>query len=374
MQRLLDDSLAASLGEIDRVLRRLGDDGEAVRGTLEREFARYVTEKQRKEGGAWRRMIVGSVLMPAATAALLLYWLKLRERAQRPADARAFLATDLARLSTQYAYWRGMVAHLMESGTYVVPVPGNHEIQVRTRSALGREVRTATVENENAWRANMGDLIFNQAKWQAMTNLPATAWSIDNAPQAGVDGITTDQRQLSYSFDVGRIHFAIINTDPAGFDDSAPVKWLEADFAASRQRGANRFFVFGHKMAFTYVPEKLRQRNVTRTDGLDARPGVRDAFWDLIESYQAIFFTGHQHVFHASQPRKDSGGKAWQVIVGSGGTNFSIKKGDSDNIYDYYYSWADVSVLSDNTVRIKVLGFDENFGPTRVIDSWDIQP
>ncbi len=281
---------------------------------------------------------------------------------------------DRAVLDRQYAYWRGMVAHLMESGTYVVPVPGNHEIQVRTRSALGREVRTATVENENAWRANMGDLIFNQAKWQAMTNLPATAWSIDNAPQAGVDGITTDQRQLSYSFDVGRIHFAIINTDPAGFDDSAPVKWLEADFAAARQRGANRFFVFGHKMAFTYVPEKLRQRNVTRTDGLDARPGVRDAFWDLIESYQAIFFTGHQHVFHASQPRKDSGGKAWQVIVGSGGTNFSIKKGDSDNIYDYYYSWADVSVLSDNTVRIKVLGFDENFGPTRVIDSWDIQP
>ena len=281
---------------------------------------------------------------------------------------------DRAVLDRHYAYWRGMVANLMETGTYVVPVPGNHEVQIKVKNAQGKEIKTAVVESENAWRANMGDLIFNQTRWQAMTKLPSSAWNIDNAPQIGVDGITTDQRQLSYSFDVGKIHFAIINTDPVGFDDSAPVKWLEADFAAAKARGANRFFVFGHKMAFTYVPEKQKKLNTVRADGLDLRPELRDAFWNVIETYQAIFFTGHQHVFHAEQPRKDSGGKAWQIIVGSGGSNFSIKKGASDNAYDYYFSWADVSVLADNTVRIKVLGFDENFGPTRVIDTWDIQP
>ena len=284
---------------------------------------------------------------------------------------------DRAVLDRHYAYWRGMVATLMEAGTYVVPVPGNHEVQIKVKDVSdpkGKEIKTAVVESENAWRANMGDLIFNQTRWAAMTNLPSSGWNIDNAPQIGVDGITTDQRQLSYSFDVGKIHFAIVNTDPVGFDDSVPVKWLEADFAAAKQRGANRFFVFGHKMAFTYTPEKQKALKNPGAAGFDARLEIRDAFWNVIEAYQAVFFTGHQHVFHAHQPRKDSGGKAWQVIVGSGGSNFAFKKGVSDNPNDYYFSWADVLVFADNTVRIKILGFDENYGPTRVISTWDIQP
>ena len=281
--------------------------------------------------------------------------------------------SDRVVLDRQYAYWRGMIAHLIESGTYVVPVPGNHEMQVRSKTPDGKVVRQAMVENENAWRANMGDLIFNQARWQAMTNLSATAWSMDHTPPIGADGVTTDQRQLSYSFDVGAIHFTIMNTDPVGFDNSAPVKWLEADLAAAQQRGAKRFLVFAHKMAFTYTPDKVKVTGKTFADGLDLRPVERDAFWDVIERYQATYFTGHQHVFNAQQPRKEQGGNAWQVIVGSGGTNFSIKKGASDNPYDYYFSWADVRVFSDNSMRIRVLGFDENFGPTRTIAEWDIQ-
>src|SRR5882762_84923 len=37
--------------------------------------------------------------------------------------------SDLVKFHTQYAFWRGMVAGMMEGGTYVVPVPGNHETQ-----------------------------------------------------------------------------------------------------------------------------------------------------------------------------------------------------------------------------------------------------
>jgi len=39
------------------------------------------------------------------------------------------LNSDLMQSYKQYAFWRGMVANLMETGTYVVPVPGNHEVQ-----------------------------------------------------------------------------------------------------------------------------------------------------------------------------------------------------------------------------------------------------
>jgi hypothetical protein len=40
--------------------------------------------------------------------------------------------SDLVRYYTQSAFWRGMVAPLIEAGTYVVPVAGNHEVQCRS--------------------------------------------------------------------------------------------------------------------------------------------------------------------------------------------------------------------------------------------------
>src|ERR1700730_16232684 len=49
--------------------------------------------------------------------------------------------SDLLKFYQQYAFWRGMVAGLMEKGTYVVPVPGNHETQCK---ACGKK---AQVEN-----------------------------------------------------------------------------------------------------------------------------------------------------------------------------------------------------------------------------------
>lgn len=56
--------------EVDRVVRRLGDDGEKVRGVLEREFANYVTEKKRADRRFWRNAVIGSILAPAARTVL----------------------------------------------------------------------------------------------------------------------------------------------------------------------------------------------------------------------------------------------------------------------------------------------------------------
>jgi hypothetical protein len=54
--------------EIEKTLRKLGPDGEKVRGTLEREFAEYLEEKapQRKERdlGATTAVLLGGVLKP----------------------------------------------------------------------------------------------------------------------------------------------------------------------------------------------------------------------------------------------------------------------------------------------------------------------
>ncbi|WP_291423852.1 metallophosphoesterase [Deinococcus sp.] len=276
--------------------------------------------------------------------------------------------TDRATLDRQYAFWRGMSATLMEQGTYVVPVPGNHEVQEKGTDAAGKGFKLARAGNEDAWRANMGDLILDKLRFQALTGLDAKNFDAANTPQVGgADPVTTDQKQLTYSFDADNSHFAIINTDATGWDSHAPVGWLKADLAAAKARGLNHFFVFGHKPAYTY-----KYNDKVTPSGFDADPANQTAFWDLVEQYGATYFSGHEHIYHAMQPRADKAGKAWEVIVGSGGSPFEAKPGDSTNPQDYMYAWATVQVLKDGRVHATVYGFDQKFGTTQILKSWDL--
>jgi len=285
-------------------------------------------------------------------------------------------SNDLAAIDRQYAFWRGMVAGLMERGTYVLPVPGNHEVQVPYEKPSEGNGKRAIVATENAWRANMGDLILDLPRWKKTTGTTVSAWNVDHAPAIGSDGISSDQRQLSYSFDAGTIHFAVMNTDPAGFDESAPATWLEADLAAAKARGARNFFVFGHKPAYTYFPIPPAggegKPAKEKEDGFASRPEIRDRFWNSIEAYGATYFCGHQHVYHASQPRLAQGGRAWQVIVGAGGSPLSVKPGRSSDPLDAMYSWAEVQVRADGSVYVLVRGFDSAEGKAVALEHWTI--
>lgn len=302
---------------------------------------------------------------------------------------------DLAVLDREYAFWRGMVAGLMQRGTYVLPVPGNHELQwavapAEAASPPGRPKgealnakpdlapvgpRRAVEAKEQAWRANMGDLIVDADVWQRLTRQPLTAWQRDHAPTAASDGLPTDQRQLSYSFDSAGLHFAVINTDPVGLDASAPVAWLRADLAAARARGVKRSFVFGHKPAFSYRPTpQATPAAKPAADAIEARPALRDAFWDVIEAFGAVYFCGHQHVYDASQPRLAQGGKAWQIIVGTAGTPLSFAGDRSPHAKDRMYAWADVAVQRSGRVQVQVWGFEAPGQPARLLERLDIAP
>ena len=174
------------------------------------------------------------------------------------------MGSDLLKFYQEYGFWRGLVAPMMETGTYVFPVAGNHETECKACGKL------AKVENENAWSANMGDLVIDTARFTGI--LGAAPQNVSFGPAAGLgpDGLTTDQSKLSYSFDFKGIHFAVINTDPVGADSHAPTQWLAADLAAAAARGVRRHFVFGHKPAFTYA---YLASGPTAPSGLDAAPG-----------------------------------------------------------------------------------------------------
>jgi hypothetical protein len=301
----------------------------------------------------------------------------IREIQERRPDALFFngdmimgYTTNTNVLNRQYAYWRGMVSALLETGTYVVPVPGNHEMQVKL-PGLNKEadpIKIAQRECENNWRENMGDLILDTNLWEQLSKKKIYAWNAEHAPQCGsADPIQSDQRQLTFSFDCAQVHIAVINTDAFGNDSHAPVHWLANDLGRARARGCQRSFVFGHKMAFSY-----HFGAKTKAKGLDADPDHAAAFWKVIADFDATYFCGHEHIYHSSQPDFSGNTHPWQIIVGSGGSPFDAKPGDSANVNDRKYVWALVHVYRSGRVVLESYGFDEQFAPTELIEKIEL--
>ena len=71
------------------------------------------------------------------------------------------------------------------------------------------------------------------------------------------------------------------------------------------------------------------------------------------------------------QPRAATGGKSWQVLVGSGGSPFEAAPTDATihPATDRTYAWATVRVFANGKVQLKIYGFDDHFGPTKLLQS-----
>ena len=90
----------------------------------------------------------------------------------------------------------------------------------------------------------------------------------------------------------------------------------------------------------------------------------------MIEQYGATYFCGHEHIFNITQPTATIGGKAWQVLVGSGGSPFDASPTDvTVSPTDRYYAWATVKIYQSGKVKVTAFGFDDHFGPTRVLQT-----
>jgi len=200
----------------------------------------------------------------------------------------------------------------------------------------------------------MGDLILDTARFTSLVGTAATNFSKTNTPAiGGIDGVTTDQSQLSYSFDVGQSHFAIINTDAVGKDGYAPTAWLDADLLAAEGRGAKRMFVFGHKPAVFYNVGAVVSSSTSSLSDKDPAKGA--AFWTVIDNHKATYFCGHEHTYKVSKLNGLT--NSYQVIVGAGGSPFESSVATSV-ANDRMYSWATIKVFQSGTVQMDTLGFD----------------
>lgn len=242
--------------------------------------------------------------------------------AMRPRPKFLFLAGDLVfgytnsqpELRAQLVAWRAVYEASPLAGTEVrmVPIPGNHEVQNKSK--------VATLAAEQTWLEVMG---------------PYIAPFSGNGPHAGgVDGLTTDQSSLSYSFDYKGAHFLLLDSDPAGRDWSVPTKWAASDLQQARERGARHIFAIAHKPAYGYPASQYKPANAVGDDLGKVLPALRDEFWhSLVDNHADAMFAAHDHLYSRA---RGAFGQTWQVIAGNGGSRLeSVLDQASINFYGY---------------------------------------
>ncbi len=237
---------------------------------------------------------------------------------------------DTVKLASQLTNWLNLykASPLFGTSVQLVALEGNHETQDK---AAGKKSFPAA---ERTFVRVMHDYILGN-------NGPAITGLVP-----GTDSLTTDQSQLTYSFNYKNDHFVLINTDPVGRDAIASYKWLANDIKSARLNGARHVFAIGHKPAYS-------GRFKAGPDGLDVNPAQRDSFWNTLEQYQAdAFFSAHVHVSDTIQPHLN---KTWQIIAGNGGSLVEPAFALPPNAY---FGYLIANVYTNNQVHVNNMGRD----------------
>ncbi|HEY2066366.1 MAG TPA: metallophosphoesterase [Gemmatimonadaceae bacterium] len=242
--------------------------------------------------------------------------------AMRPRPKFLFLAGDIVfgytnsqpELKAELLGWRAVyeASPLAGSDVRLVPIPGNHEVQNKSK--------VATLAAEQTWLEVMG---------------PYIAPFGGNGPHAGgADGLATDQSSLSYSFDYKGTHFLLLDSDPVGRDWSVPTKWVASDLRDARRRGARHIFAIAHKPAYGYPASQYRPANAVGDDLGKVLPALRDDFWhSLIDNHAEAMLAAHDHLYSRA---RGAFGQTWQIIAGNGGSRLeSVVDEASINFYGY---------------------------------------
>jgi 3',5'-cyclic AMP phosphodiesterase CpdA len=203
-----------------------------------------------------------------------------------------------AHLLEQFSQWKDYAKPWYESDFYglkVYVLPGNHD-------------------QHNYMNA--------QTAWQeSFPYLP------DNGP--------SDDKLMTYSFDVGPCHLVCVNTSDQGLvrNHTVDVKWLRRDLESSDKPIK---LVFGHEPAY--------RATSTAVVGLDCQNELRDEFWQILSEHGVkAYFCGHDHGY--DRWIKDN---IHQITTGGGGGyyfyHYTIVEADENDVTVSIYTEPDNSL------------------------------
>jgi hypothetical protein len=188
--------------------------------------------------------------------------------------------------------------------TTLVPLPGNHEMLEFV------QVGQASLEVPNPST--------NQVwlDWLAANGFDRFAGNGPTTAPPNPDGLLNDQSKLTYSFDVGDVHFVTLNTDTYAAGDNTgwiAFNWVARDILrAQRNRRIRSIFVLGHKPIVAPVAS---------IDNFDAilNPLAFQLYWLLnANSKVKAYLCAHAHEWDANLLGGPPG--VWQIVAGNGGS------------------------------------------------------
>lgn len=188
----------------------------------------------------------------------------------------------------------------------IVPVAGNHEL------------------NRKVGAKKLGNVVCDQVwvDWLARTGFSAEH---NNGPnletEENPDGLVDDQSRLTYSFDVGRHHFVVLNTDTRtsamdlALGDAKvgwiPVSWVLRDLEkAQRNQQVDDVVLVGHRN----LCEPASAHGDSPID-----PDCAAKLIAALPKFSKVraYVCAHVHAWDIS---KVPGTKVWQVVAGNGGS------------------------------------------------------
>ena len=161
-----------------------------------------------------------------------------------------------------------------------------------------------------------------------------------------------------YSFDVGNVHFTVLNDSPAGDSDAiTPVQaqFLDQDLTAAEQRAVPPVWKITshHRPMFSSDPD----------EGSDL--GVRSAWQSILEKHHVdVDFNGHAHHYESTLPilgdggivADDAGGIRY-MTVGSAGALFDSPTPTPNPWTIVYYAGLALAVIDVTQSTLKIQGY-----------------
>jgi hypothetical protein len=163
--------------------------------------------------------------------------------------------------------------------------------------------------------------------------------------------------ELYGSFDVGTVHFIVLNTEEKGSEGAISgdqLRWLERDLDANRD--ATHVFVFLHRPLLSAVDPEF----VTGKSFRDKKE--RDALHALFDRYKVrIVFAGHEHLY------SDTVRDGVRYIIAGGGGSPLYRPADEGGLFHYIVvkvagTGVSVNVLQPYSIEVRSLAGNDGFG------------
>jgi hypothetical protein len=225
-----------------------------------------------------------------------------------------------------------------------IPIAGNHETLLKIKEAGGGSREISNPVADQPW-----------IDWLGENNWDAFAGNGPTPAGDAADELQDDQSKMTYSFDVGPVHFVVVNTDTWTTQvesDSeytevgwVPLAWIQADIEAAQANPHVRdIFVIGHKPLV--VPNG-------KTDSESViNPLFTAKFEAILDANSKVraFLASHAHLFDARKLPGQRG--VWQVIGGNGGSPLDATWTEPNP----YFGFAVVNVYTNGRIEVQPYG------------------